>query len=266
MDRNDPYYVFVNLMSRFAYETNDSADHNITITLLKRLHDLSLPLSLKDLANEANVSEATVSRYVRKLYFNDYQDFRQKFIPSIYAAKIARASLFTEPPQKLCNDLVDSQINDLNSLRVTLNMRKVNSFLDDVLSHGSMIIIGGASLITSLYNFRIDLNASGIPCYFFYPVPTQVELLQKAGKSTVIFYVVANDSYLEYYSNNISQLHKKGIPQYLLTSGKSIGKKSEFAGVFRLTCTSRIGPANLYRTFSEILSSSLFELINSKNR
>ena len=140
---------------------------------------------------------------------------------------------------------------------------KVRSFLDDVLSHGSMIMIRGASLITSLYNFRIDLNANGIPCYFFYPVPTQAELLRKAGKSTVAFYVVENDSHFEYYAKQIDQLHQKGIIQYLLTSGKSISKQSEFAGVFRLTCTSRIGPANLYRTFSEILSSNLFELVKS---
>lgn len=263
MDRNDPYYVFVNLMSRFAYETNDSADYNITITLLKRLHDLSLPLSLKDLANEANVSEATVSRYVRKLYFKDYQDFRSKFIPSVYSARIARNALFTDSSPELCTELINSEINDLNRLRTTLNMRKVRSFLDDVLSHGSMIMIGGASLIASLYNFRIDLNANGIPCYFFYPVPTQAELLRTVGKSTVVLYVIENDPHLEYYAKQIDQLHQKGITQYLLTSGRSIEKKAEFSGIFRLTCTSRIGPANLYRTFSEILSSNLFELVKS---
>ncbi len=266
MDRNDPYYVFVNLMSRFAYETTDSADYSITITLLKRLQDLNLPMSLKDLASEANVSEATVSRYVRKLHFRDYQDFRSKFIPSIYAARNFRDSSFTETPETVCSELVDSEINDLNTLRSTLNMKKVRHFLEDVLNHESLIVIGGASLITSLYNFRIDLNANGVPCYFFYPVPTQMEQIHHARKLDVILYVVENDSHLEYYTEQIKKLHEKGTAQYLLTSGHNPGKKMEFSGVFRLSCTSRTGPVNLYRIFSEILSSTLVELVKKRDQ
>ena len=53
-------------------------DYNIARTILSYVNDLEI-VSLEELANQANILQASVRRFIKKMGFKSYQDFREFF-------------------------------------------------------------------------------------------------------------------------------------------------------------------------------------------
>ena len=257
MDHNDPYYVFTSLMSRFAYTDSRESDSSVTHALLDNAADPNASYALSDLARQASVSEATVSRYVRKLYFRDYRDFRAKVPACYYAARQKRLTRFSQTPAEYAEELYVQQRQDLDRLHADLDLNLLTDCIRRIREKKNLILIGSPSLTGALDSFRQDLLAGGTACYLYYPTRTQYDCLCRADHDSVLLYVIADNPALDPYADQIRRLHQAGAGQYLLTCAGESPLAECFDSILNVACGSPLGPGNLYRCLGEILSAIL---------
>lgn len=158
-------------------------------------------LSLAQIAQEANISQASVSRFVRKVGYQSFEDFRVNFSLDIEQIYRNRSSAHDR-------DFVGLSVDEIWSAkyqRAVDNVTATNESLDrerlwDVLrildTARSVTIFGDDHVLSDFYTLQLDLMARGVGTYLFKNQEMQASHVQSIGAGDAVLFLTVADLFI----------------------------------------------------------------------
>ncbi len=169
MDKIEAFFRTVNYTDTVV---NNENEYSISRELLKSVNERE-ELSVENLALKANISQASVSRIIRKIGFTSFAQFKEKFIASIsdmkYNRKIGHMTRFKEEPKgKVFDCLYANALANLEATKTNLDFRKIDELIDMMKAADSITFYGTEHELAIFYTLQLDLLANNKPTYVYH--------------------------------------------------------------------------------------------------
>ena len=146
-------------------------EYNIARALISHIDDIKM-ISLEQIASEANISIASVSRFVNKIGYLSFQDFKDGMDYFIHNLNTGRTVSNTKRFMRSTNEdmaetLYVEAISNLRQTKLNLDINKLYDIVKVMLKASSVIFIGDSHELVDFYTVQLDLIAHKIPTYSF---------------------------------------------------------------------------------------------------
>ncbi len=208
----DSYTMFQVLMSSFSSTNYTRSEFFLILNIIDSL-GARKSLSIEELSNVSGVSMSSISRFIKKLGFDNYSDFRVRMVSMIEVTKAVRKAKFGHI------DALDTTpiFRNISQTKENADLKQIRDIIKYVTSYDKRLFIGSVEDLSTFSPFRKDLFACGYPCYLFYDLQTQLRMLNMADKNTCIILPTVNNVYVEHYRNDIKTAKKHGAATVLFT-------------------------------------------------
>ena len=148
-----------------------TSDYSIAQAALRHMDDV-LELSQENLAAEAHLSEASVSRFFRKCGFATFQEFKkqlQKFLSLRGRRKMQEqlSSCYEKTNDTIARQLCDSAVQNMQETMQEMNFSNLRAIIEHLRQAQTVYIIGDTRDIYCFYSFQLDLLCSGRTAYLY---------------------------------------------------------------------------------------------------
>lgn len=231
----------------------------------EELGDDVITKTLSDLSSETAVSEATIYKFVKKLGFKGFQDFKISVASNLSTTKPEEENLtaFTDiskndSPEVVAQKVIKSSQMSLEGLRYALKEESLTATLDLMYASKSLHFIGqGGSSIVALDCYHKFIR-SQFRCNYIFDYPMQLSYSTKLDETDCVFLFSHSGNTIETIeiAKTLRQNHVKIISLTGNPSSPLVGLSdvsfvifSEESAFRSETLTSRI----LYLTLIDIL-------------
>ena len=159
----------INMLIKSYYDNLNGTSKDIADYLLKH-PQTSSALTITDLAKETNSSISSISRFAKKLGFNNFQELKINLLTSTNEKKEAN-NLFQEinPSDSLkdmAKKIFTSNISALNATIDTISQKQLENVLEIITQKTSIAFFGlGASAIVALDGYHKFLRSDKTPLF-----------------------------------------------------------------------------------------------------
>lgn len=159
----------INMLIKSYYDNLNGTSKDIADYLLKH-PQTSSALTITDLARETNSSISSISRFAKKLGFNNFQELKINLLTSTNEKKEAN-NLFQEinPSDNLkdmAKKIFTSNISALNATIDTISQKQLENVLEIITQKTSIAFFGlGASAIVALDGYHKFLRSDKTPLF-----------------------------------------------------------------------------------------------------
>jgi len=208
----DSYTMFQVLMSSFSSTNYTRSEFFLILNIIDSL-GTNKSLSIEELSSVSGVSMSSISRFIKKLGFDNYADFRVRMVSMIEVTRAVRKAKFGHI------DALDTTpiFNNINQTKETADLKKIRKIIKYIRSFEKRLFIGSVEDLSTFSPLRKDLFACGYPCYLFYDLQTQIKMLNMADNNTCIILPTVNNVYVEHYRKDINTAKKHGAGTVLFT-------------------------------------------------
>lgn len=222
MKTTSTFFRFINYCN---IELSNDNEFAIVKTIMEMLAEGNI-LSLEDFALKASISPASISRFIRKMGYDNYQEFRHSFLSSITELNLSRqlsnAKIQVTPGLSLQEQIFNDSIRNLQVTLQNLDTLKLNHILKVMLESNTVIFVGSDLALNSFFRVQLDLIARHIPAYLWKnPDAVQVQLKQIEKNDCI---VLLDDSIKrsEILETTIKQVHLLECNKILLTQDRNV--------------------------------------------
>ncbi len=197
-------------------------DYNIARTILSYVNDLEI-VSLEELANQANISQASVSRFIKKMGFKSYQDFRESFQKAFLEIKLSRKlANVTQYPhrsvEKMADQIHQEAIDNLTKTREIVSTRLLLHIIKTMKEASSVSFYGDDHALSIFYTLQLDLLANGTPSYLFKITDVQGLHMQFIDQNSVVmFFNVYSGFFSSEQKQTLEVAKKNGVKIIVFT-------------------------------------------------
>lgn len=162
---------FFSLITYCNTQMINANEYNIARVILEHVNEID-SMSLENLSNESNISQASVSRFIKKLGYKNYQDFRESFKKALLEIKLNRklshVTLFPyRDKQDIVDTLYENAINNLTKTKEIIDLKQLNRIINILKNAHSVTFFGDDHALSIFYTLQLDLMANEIPTYLF---------------------------------------------------------------------------------------------------
>lgn len=180
----------------------NSNDYNIARTIINHIEDIKI-LSLEKIAEEANISPASVSRFINKAGFESFQAFKYEFELFTRDVKMRRIISHTQrfmrtTIENMSESLYVDGLANLRQTKLNLDIDKLKEIVKLLKTSKSVTFIGDSHELADFYTLQLEMLVNDIPAYLinFYEFE-KMYLNQLDHKDTIVFIGV----YKEWFSD-----------------------------------------------------------------
>ncbi|HOO74256.1 MAG TPA: MurR/RpiR family transcriptional regulator [Tepiditoga sp.] len=171
--------------------------------------------TISDFSRKVNTSESTVYRFIRKLGFEGYHEFKIKLTQEITKMKGFKSSVIF--PEYI-NDVVNLNTGLINSTLELIDFDQINSVVDIIYNSENIYFLGvGSSSIVCEYGYE-KLNVLGKKSFYHRDIHTFNSIIPSIGKNDVII-VVSHSGVTEDIITLAGAVKKEGNTIISITSG-----------------------------------------------
>lgn len=126
--------------------------------------------SVQKLADESAVSQASVSRFIRKLGYKSFDEFRYHFSRDLEQLYHNRNNMHTVTfPDRDClyEDIYQSAVSNLNATMMKTDRDVLKNVVSRLDNARSVSICGDDHTLSIFYTFQLDLMARAVPTFLF---------------------------------------------------------------------------------------------------
>ena len=150
---------------------SNTNEYNIARIIIEHIGDIKT-VSLEQIAQEANISIASVSRFVQKIGYSSFQDFKDGldyFIRNLNMVRtVSNMQQFMRTSlDNLADSLYVEAISNLRQTKLNLDMEKLVAITKLLLNSRSVTFIGDTHEMIDFYTVQLDLVANEVPAYLF---------------------------------------------------------------------------------------------------
>jgi len=174
-------------------------------------------VSLSGLAEKANISEASVSRFIRKCGFDSFQEFRDTYQISLVELKMGRkiramSQYKTREDEKLVKLLGERLKENLAVTVESVSPEDLRAMVNLLLGASSVTFIGDDHTLSDFYTLQLDILSAGIPAFLFKNREFQVIHAGTLKKGDLVVYLnVCLDFMTAAESRMLGELKKNGV-------------------------------------------------------
>lgn len=208
IDTMNNYVAFQLLLCEFTVASYSKSDFNIVLALIECLsRDGSIP-KIKDLADQAATSVSTISRFAKKLGFEDYQSFRYKLSNIREVVDLKRRVKYKDDPETVKRKI----LANLNETWDHIDYAKLEQIADILLNSKNNMFAGLSNSLICFFVVYKDLFFKNGANYFFFDLKTQEEFLSRLGKDDCLLLVSTNtEASMLTKPQLLKNLKKKGV-------------------------------------------------------
>ncbi len=201
--KQDTVHKFLGFVEKCNTETLNNNDYNIVNTVFNYIGNEHFPF-IDELADEAHVSKASITRFIKRHGFSNYQEFKVMMSTQASLLFYNLRVLFYEKHGHISNeqivDLVYQQaIDNIKETKKNLDISKINQIIDIFEKSKDITFIGDEHDLDEFYMLQLALLTSGKPTYLFKVNETKkIHINYLSDQSTVVFINVA-DQFFSYY-------------------------------------------------------------------
>jgi DNA-binding MurR/RpiR family transcriptional regulator len=147
-------YILLQILDQ---ENPGSIDYSIALHILRYFEVLE-GVSIQQLADACMVSKSTISRFCRKIGFEDYSEM----VDELKNAGPSADHIFAYTAMSMTSeDLLPSVMKAVQSLQDTLDMEKIDQIAKDILTHERVYLMGSMQAYNPALNLQEDLALTG---------------------------------------------------------------------------------------------------------
>lgn len=230
----ESYYLFLSMMNYFSLADCSKSEYDIIVELINRTANFCNYLSLEEFSSSSHVSQPTISRFVKKLGFKNYQEFNMNFFSSIAIAQQIRNNKyrFESLEQAIENNYATSLAN-LASTKDNLDLDLLKKIIDSIKNAKSSVFFGTPESIVHFSRFQRDLVVNSHPSFFFYDSNSQAEHLKLIDSDSCAIFIVLANEYLSLYRGRIEFLKNQGTTLILFTQDNKDELDNQFDYIYQ---------------------------------
>jgi DNA-binding MurR/RpiR family transcriptional regulator len=194
----------------------NSNDYNIARTIINHIEDIKI-LSLEKIAEEANISPASVSRFINKAGFESFQAFKYEFELFTRDVKMRRIISHTQrfmrtTIENMSESLYVDGLANLRQTKLNLDIDKLKEIVKLLKTSKSVTFIGDTHEMIDFYTVQLDLVANEVPAYLFDLQEFQ-DIHSDFFKDgdTLVLLNVSNDFYSEIQKRVVEKASQKNL-------------------------------------------------------
>jgi len=189
----------INYYNDFILKTSNDlqSDNEIVITqkIIKNINHI-FSLSLTELSTQSYSSPATIIRFIKRLGFESYTDFRQK-VSSSYIQSIPNEVANRGKSKRSLNILkvkkfYEEKVHCLESTYNHLNISALKDLANQLVQARSVTLLGDYHSLEIFYLLSITLNMYNIPCYIFKQKEVLLEHLHTRKEGDLVLHTLSN--------------------------------------------------------------------------
>lgn len=166
MSRNENCFEFIKFCNHKLTNTNDYGIAKVLIDHIENIKDYSL----EDIAEEANISIASVSRFIKKAGFSSFQAFKYEIEAFNRDVKMRRIISHTQrfmrtTVKSMSDSLYDDAVNNLTQTKLNLNIDQLKNIAKTLKESKSVTFVGDNHELNSFHTLQLDLLVNGVPSY-----------------------------------------------------------------------------------------------------
>ncbi|MCR5468641.1 MAG: winged helix-turn-helix transcriptional regulator [Lachnospiraceae bacterium] len=178
-------------------------------------------LSIEEVAEETNISSASVSRFIRKMGFDNWQGFRESCSGCAKEMQYRRLMNIENPAwsvDELVENMFNRIIDNLNSTKETFDKELIEKFLSLMETADQVIFLGDEHSLSCFFTLQLDLIFRGIPAYLFKNQDVQDMEIDRCNENTlVVFFNVENNFLYSQRREQLANAKKRGAKVFVFS-------------------------------------------------
>lgn len=242
---------FLNFINKCNTETLNNNDYNIVRAIFNYIGSSEFPY-IDCLADEANVSKASISRFIKKYGFDNYQEF--KILMSSQASLLFYnlRVRFLEKNSRISNskiaDIVYQKVIDnIVETKKKLDLEKITNIIDLFEISDDITFLGDEHDLVEFYMLQLALLSSEKAAYLFKVNETKnIHSNYFTEKSTVVIINVANQFF--HYNDILNKANKVNAKVIYISQdyNEDIASKCDIIYIYGIPETVNYGYNSLF--------------------
>lgn len=201
MDKITAFFSTINYADT---QVSNETEYGISREILKAVNDKE-DLSIEGLATKANISQASVSRVIRKIGFKSFAEFKEKFKASLadmkYKRKIAHMKYFpSESKEEIFTRLYGNALANIEATKNYLDFEKIDHLIEMMKEADSITFFGSEHELAIFYTLQLDLLANNKPTYLYHNEDIRSFHARMLEENSLFISLQVHKDFLEYGS------------------------------------------------------------------
>ncbi|MBQ9006544.1 MAG: MurR/RpiR family transcriptional regulator, partial [Atopobiaceae bacterium] len=157
-------------------------------------------LSLEQIAHEASISPASVSRFIKKAGYASFEDFRTSFsrdLEQVYHRRaFAHATVYGGGTKDIFETIYQNAIENLRATYESLDHDLLWQIVRLMDNARTVVIYGDEHALADLYTLQLDLMARGVATFLFKNEEMQAMQAQHVGEGDVVLFAAVASTFV----------------------------------------------------------------------
>ena len=174
----------------------DSSDYRIAKYLLSHIYKLK-KISVEDIAKGSFVSKSTVSRFCRRLGYEDYQSMHQTMQVALTGRYHRYDEYLALPQEVITHEYLKQHLEMIHVVREYATDAVLDRFASLLLQYENIGIFGQMHAYPIALNFQMELSSYDKVVSCFNIMPEQEKFIQSSGSDTLIIIISSSGRYFQ---------------------------------------------------------------------
>lgn len=249
-------------------EDLDSTNYHIAMIILERFSELDV-ITIGELSKLCNVSKSTISKFVRHIGFEDYQEFRDAIPNKEHSEYSYNSNVMQYIESESIEKYKNAIITDINSLTKILSNNNIDRLANDLISYKKVAAFGLLYSETAAIDLQTKLAYNNKFIFTSINDVKQHEYIENANSDTLIIIFSHSGNYLMKHQMVDGEIHKSAFEKtkakiVLITSNNSakIRTKADYCIIY--PCLSGISTHTImYSIITDYITVKYRELITA---
>ena len=215
--------LYLILLGIIQSEPNDSIDCQIANYLLEHIQDLN-DVTANDLAQTCQVSKSSISRFTRRIGFNDFYELKHMlhhYQPNL--SKFDFTSLSNDSNSMI--QYIETVSQHIQNLTNNLDFKAIEEITDDIYHYPKVIIAGSLQANNICFNLQLNLFSSGKVTQAKVKYSELREIIDKSDSQTLIIVLSSTGKFFQRLFVRDQRLLRKDKPKiYLITASAKLNE------------------------------------------
>ncbi len=163
-------------------------------------------LTLEQLSQKCYISQSALSRFIKKLGYKNYNEFKEALSVSMYSIKRDHEVLPKERHknnEEMVNDIYQETLRAIDNI-YNIDIMHLQRVVNTLKQYQNIVFLGSELSMAITYLLQLALIYLGKNVYTIYEYTYQKEMLEKADKDTLVVFISLEERWFEHFARNIN--------------------------------------------------------------
>lgn len=197
-------YDLLYLINKSRKETNDTL---IAKTILENRYQLD-SLSLEELSQKNYISQSSLSRFIQKMGYKNYNQFKNSMLLSMYSVEKEHHSNQHLQPIDIQQSVYD-EISEAIHCIYEIDMAHLMRVIETMKQYQHIVFMGSDLSMAITHILQMGLIAKGKNAYTIYDLHYQDEIIENVNEETLIICISLEERWFNRQENKEKLLNSK---------------------------------------------------------